>query len=48
MVVGEHEAVGRDHDAGADAALAPVAARPGVDPHHGGADFVGHAITALE
>jgi hypothetical protein len=44
MAVGQHEAVGRDHDAGAEpAALARIAHfRPGLDPHHGRADALGH------
>ncbi len=45
MAVGQHEAVGRDDDAGTDAAGRPAIAvlLLGLDPHHGGADAIGDA-----
>ena len=45
MAVGQHQTVRRNDDAGAEpAALARVARfRPGLDPHHGGTDALGHA-----
>jgi hypothetical protein len=44
MAVGQHEAVGRDHDARTEpAALARgLHFRTGLDPDHSGADAVGH------
>jgi hypothetical protein len=45
MVVGQHQAIGRDDNARAKpAALTGTAAhfRTGLDAHHGGADALGH------
>src|SRR5882672_1939807 len=44
MAVGQHEAVGRDHDAGAEPAALARARQSGsgLDPHDGGADAFGH------